>query len=227
MKPLMAYLYHFLIMFEVLFILTLLETGARVARFIVEEAVRQFRPDASGVHKTSWSMNIATSAAVCFCWGYLLYTGNIDRLWRMMGIANQLLAVIGLAVGTTYLLLHAPKRAYALCTAIPFGLVVVSVFTAGVLGIGMWWQEIGSLRESPVNPGVVGGSGRGDRRAGLLRGADMPDGGRHAGALGGRSRRCPAALVFGAPGAVAAGRGTGRISLDPALLVRVDRIDRT
>ena len=152
MKPLMAYLYHFLIMFEVLFILTLLETGARVARFIVEEAVRQFRPDASGVHKTSWSMNIATSAAVCFCWGYLLYTGNIDRLWRMMGIANQLLAVIGLAVGTTYLLLHAPKRAYALCTAIPFALVVASVFAAGTLSIGMWWQEIGLLTQRVASP---------------------------------------------------------------------------
>jgi carbon starvation protein len=152
MKPLMAYLYHFLIMFEVLFILTLLETGARVARFIVEEAVRQFRPGASGVHKTSWSMNIATSAAVCFCWGYLLYTGNIDRLWRMMGIANQLLAVIGLAVGTTYLLLHAPKRAYALCTAIPFALVVASVFAAGTLSIGMWWQEIGLLTQRLASP---------------------------------------------------------------------------
>ena len=81
--------------------------------------------------RTSWSLNIATSVAVCFCWGYLLYTVNIDRLWRMMGIANQLLAVIGLAVGTTYLLLHAPKRVYALCTAIPFVLVVTSVMTAG------------------------------------------------------------------------------------------------
>ena len=132
MKPLMAYLYHFLIMFEVLFILTLLETGTRVARFIVEEAIGQFRPGASERRKTSWSLNIATSVAVCFCWGYLLYTGNIDRLWRMMGIANQLLAVIGLAVGTTYLLLHAPKRVYALCTAIPFALVVASVFAAGI-----------------------------------------------------------------------------------------------
>ena len=90
-------------------------------------------------------MNIITSLAVCFCWGYLLYTGNIDRLWRMMGIANQLLAVIGLAVGTTYLLLHAPKRVYALCTAIPFVLVVASVFTAGVWSIVMWWPEIGDF----------------------------------------------------------------------------------
>ena len=54
-------------------------------------------------------MNIATSVAVCFCWGYLLYTVDFSRLWLMMGVANQLLATIGLAVGTTYLLLHAPS----------------------------------------------------------------------------------------------------------------------
>ena len=147
LKSLMAYLYHFLIMFEVLFILTLLETGTRVARFILEETIGQFRAGQSDRRATSWSLNIVASVAVSFCWGYLLYTGNIDRLWRMMGIANQLLATIGLAVGTTYLLLHAPKRAYALCTAIPFVFVVASVFTAGTLSIGMWWQEIGSLQE--------------------------------------------------------------------------------
>ena len=199
MKPLMAYLYHFVIMFEVLFILTLLETGTRVARFIVEEAIGQFRPAPSAEHKTSWSLNIATSVAVCFCWGYLLYTGNIDRLWRMMGIANQLLATIGLAVGTTYLLAPRAKRVYALCTAIPFVLVVASVFTAGILSIGMWWQEIGLLEGSPGKPGTVGRSGRGSSPAGLLGEADVPHGGRHAGAVGGRRRRFAAALVSGAP----------------------------
>ena len=148
MKPLMAYLYHFLIMFEVLFILTLLETGTRVARFIVDEVVGQFRPGDASRRRSAWSLNIATSVAVCSAWGYLLYTVDFSRLWLMMGIANQLLAVIGLAVGTTYLLLHAPKRRYALCTAVPFALVVASVFTAGLLGIGMWWQEIGSLKDA-------------------------------------------------------------------------------
>ena len=65
------------------------------------------------------------SVLVCFLWGYLLYTGNIDRLWRMMGIANQLLATIALAVGTTYLLDARPKRIYALCTGVPLVFVVV------------------------------------------------------------------------------------------------------
>ena len=72
------------------------------------------------------------SIVVCFLWGYLLYTGNIERLWRVMGIANQLLATIALAVGTTYLLTYATKRIYALITAVPFAFTVVTVFVAGV-----------------------------------------------------------------------------------------------
>jgi carbon starvation protein len=161
MKPLMAYLYHFLIMFEVLFILTLLETGTRVARFIVEEVIGRSPTGDADRRRSGWSLNIACSVAVCFCWGYLLYTVDFSRLWLMMGIANQLLATIGLAVGTTYLLLHAPKRVYALCTAVPFALVVVSVFAAGILSFGMWWQEIGLLKNQlagtePLTEAAVG-----------------------------------------------------------------------
>ena len=115
-------------MFEVLFILTLLETGTGVARFIVEEAIGQFRPGGSekgtvpasaggqspiSSTQCSWTLNITASLIVCFCWGGLLLTGNIDRLWRMMGIANQLLATIGLAVGTVYLL--APCASPGVC----------------------------------------------------------------------------------------------------------------
>ena len=56
-------------------------------------------------------MNVAASTTVCFLWGYLLYTGSIESLWRMMGVANQLLAIIALALGTSYLLAHAPSGA--------------------------------------------------------------------------------------------------------------------
>jgi carbon starvation protein len=142
MKHLMSYWYHFVIMFEALFILTLLETGTRVARFIFEEMVAQFRrKPAEDGHQPNWALNVTMSVLVCFLWGYLLFTGDIDRLWRMMGIANQLLATIALAVGTTYLLKHAPKRIYALCTAIPLVFVVVTVFTAGVESIAAWWRD--------------------------------------------------------------------------------------
>jgi carbon starvation protein len=157
MRQLTAYWYHFVIMFEALFILTLLETGTRVARFIFQESLDQLRsrsPAESGNRATPWAMNVVMSLVVCFLWGYLLYTGSIDSLWRMMGIANQLLAAIALVVGTTYLLAYAPKRIYALTTAIPLTLVVVTVFTAGIQSIGIWWKEAGDaglkLREDPL-----------------------------------------------------------------------------
>jgi carbon starvation protein len=139
LKSLMSYLYHFVIMFEALFILTLLETGTRVARFIFQETLAQFKSDQKTVREPSWTLNVIVSAIVSFLWGYLLYTSDIDRLWRMMGIANQLLATIALAVGTTYLLKHSPKRIYALCTGVPFTYAVVTVFTAGIESIQNWW----------------------------------------------------------------------------------------
>jgi carbon starvation protein len=146
MRQLTDYWYHFVIMFEALFILTLLETGTRVARFIFQESWDQLlgrSPGESGPRAVPWAMNVVMSLVVCSLWGCLLYVGNIDGLWRMMGIANQLLAAIALVVGTTYLLAHAPKRIYALTTAIPLALVVVTVFTAGIESIGIWWKAAG------------------------------------------------------------------------------------
>jgi carbon starvation protein len=172
MSTLMAYWYHFVIMFEALFILTLLETGTRVARFVFQEAFTSFgtressavseadpelaaeneNPHASlPARRPHWGLNIFMSLVVCAAWGYLLYMGSLDTLWRMLGIANQLLAAIALAVGTTYLLLHAPKRAYALCTGIPFVFVLCTVLTAGVMSVHGWWvKEIPSAAPDKV-----------------------------------------------------------------------------
>jgi carbon starvation protein len=146
MASLMGYWYHFVIMFEALFILTLLETGTRVARFIFQETVQQFLPQRLAHDRNiAWALNVSLSVAVCGLWGYLLYSGNIATLWRMMGIANQLLATIALAVGTTYLLRYASRRAYALCTGIPLVFVVATVFAAGVQSIQSWWQELAGM----------------------------------------------------------------------------------
>lgn len=140
MKTLTSYWYHFVIMFEALFILTLLETGTRVARFVFQETVSQFTPKAAIGGRPNWAMNVGMSVLTCFAWGYLLYTGSIDTLWSMLGIANQLLATIALAVGTTYILLHCRKRSYALCTGIPFVFVLVTTYTASVMKINEWWR---------------------------------------------------------------------------------------
>ena len=144
LKGFTSYWYHFVIMFEALFILTLLETGTRVARFVFQESAAEFSPRAKAGGKPSWGMNVLMSFLTCLAWGYLLYTGNINTLWRMLGISNQLLALIALAVGTTYLLNHAPKRSYALCTGIPFVFVVVTVLTAVVQSVLGWWRKIPS-----------------------------------------------------------------------------------
>jgi carbon starvation protein len=151
MNRLTAYLYHFVIMFEALFILTLLETGTRVARFIFQETLVQLRGKPRADHETSWTLNVVASVVVCALWGYLLYHFEIGRLWLMMGIANQLLAVIGLAIGTTYILQYSPKRIYALCTGIPFVLVAVTVFTAGIESIWLWWQRQAAAGLSPAD----------------------------------------------------------------------------
>jgi len=150
MKTMMSYWYHFVIMFEALFILTLLETGTRVARFVFQETASQFTSRATVAGKPRWGLNIGMSLVTCFAWGYLLYTGNINTLWRMLGIANQLLAAIALAVGTTYLINHAPKRRYALCTGIPFAFVIVTVLTAGVQSVQGWWSKIPSTPAQEV-----------------------------------------------------------------------------
>jgi len=147
LKGAMSYWYHFVIMFEALFILTLLETGTRVARFVFQETTAQFAGFApgevahAGSGKPNWAINVGMSLAVCFGWGFLLYLGSLDTLWRMLGIANQLLASIALAVGTTYLLTHAAKRRYALSTGIPFVVVLTTVFAAGIKSVQGWWLE--------------------------------------------------------------------------------------
>lgn len=163
MSSAVSYWYHFVIMFEALFILTLLETGTRVARFVVHDAFTHMRspsgpvaeitavpPGAAMKSSPNWLMNVILSIVTCFLWGYLLYLGNLDRLWKMLGIANQLLASIALAVGTTYLLQNAPRRVYALCTGIPYGFVIVTTFTAGVMNVRAWWGEIATAAPAEV-----------------------------------------------------------------------------
>lgn len=154
LHSLMGYWYHFVIMFEALFILTLLETGTRVARFVVQEAgwkarrdggteARSEEADGKGIgRRVSWPVNVGLSVVVCGAWGYLLYRGDLKTLWLMLGIANQLLACIALAVGTTYLLLHASKRRYALCTGVPMVFVLGTTVYASIGSIARWWQQI-------------------------------------------------------------------------------------
>ncbi len=133
LKSLMSYWYHFAIMFEALFILTTIDAGTRVGRYILQEFSGSLIPK---LKEISWLPGvIITSAVISFSWGYLLYFGSIGTIWPMFGVANQLLAVIALTIGTTYILNHAAKKVYALTTFIPFLFMFVVTFTAGIENI--------------------------------------------------------------------------------------------
>jgi carbon starvation protein len=128
-RNMLAYWYHFAIMFEALFILTTIDAGTRVARFVVQELLGGAMPR---LRDNRWLPGVwFSSALVTFAWGYLVYGGSIDSIWPMFGVANQLLGVLALAIGTTYILKHRPAR-YALVTFLPFCFLVVTVVTAGV-----------------------------------------------------------------------------------------------
>ncbi|HEY2091930.1 MAG TPA: carbon starvation protein A [Thermoanaerobaculia bacterium] len=129
---LMSYWYHFAIMFEALFILTTIDTGTRVARFMVQEFAGGF---AKPFANPSWVPGtiIATGAVVC-AWSYFILTGSISQIWPMFGIANQLLAAVALCVSTS-VILNAGKAKYAWTTMFPLAFVTSTTLYAGWLSI--------------------------------------------------------------------------------------------
>ena len=130
MGTMMSYWYHFVIMFEALFILTTIDTGTRVARFILQDILgRVYKP----LKSTTWMPGvILTSFAVSFSWFILVHGGTVATIWPMFGVANQLLAVVALAVGTSCILRNSARRVYALTTFIPFVFLAVTVLVSGV-----------------------------------------------------------------------------------------------
>ena len=137
MDKLMGYWYHYAIMFEALFILTTVDTGTRVARYVMHELLgKVYKP----IGEQTWLPgNLVTTALVCLGWGYLIYTGNISTIWPLFGTGNQLLATIALAVVTVFLI-NMGKAKYAWCTGIPMVFVGITTVTAGVLSIkNIFW----------------------------------------------------------------------------------------
>ncbi|KRT65220.1 MAG: carbon starvation protein CstA, carbon starvation protein [Candidatus Dadabacteria bacterium CSP1-2] len=132
MRHLMDYWYHFAIMFEALFILTTIDTGTRVARFMIQEfGGKIYKPFERVDHLPS---AIISSALISCGWGYFVFTGSISTIWPMFGTANQLLAGIALCVGTTFII-NIGKARYAWVTIIPMAFVMATTLSASWLNI--------------------------------------------------------------------------------------------
>lgn len=126
MGGLMAYWYQFALVFEALFILTTIDTGTRVARYLVQEMMgRVYAPFR---RMNWWPGALATSVFVVGAWAYLIGTGNISTIWPMFGAANQLLGTLALCIGTT-VLIKMWKSTYLWVTAMPMCFVGVVTLT--------------------------------------------------------------------------------------------------
>ncbi|MGH9931232.1 MAG: carbon starvation CstA family protein [Pyrinomonadaceae bacterium] len=132
LRGLMKYWYHFAIMFEALFILTTIDTGTRVARFLVGEFGGRFY---RRLEEPNWLPgSVITSALVVAAWAAFIWSGSISTIWPMFGIANQLLAAVALCVATT-IIINSGRAKYSWVTVLPLSFVATTTLVAG-------WESI-------------------------------------------------------------------------------------
>jgi carbon starvation protein len=129
---LMSFWYHFAIMFEALFILTTIDAGTRVARFVVQEFMG--RAWKSFERSDSIPGNVIATTLVVVSWAYFIWTGNVSTIWPMFGTANQMLAAVALAVATSAII-NSGKARYAWVTLVPMLFVASTTLSAGYLNI--------------------------------------------------------------------------------------------
>lgn len=139
-----SYFFQFVIMFEAVFILTAIDAGTRVARYLIQDFFGEvYKP----LKKTDWIPgSVFASALACLMWGYLLYSGDIGSIWALFGVSNQLMASVGLIIGATIVLKIADKRRYILTCLIPLAYLYVTVNYAG------YWM----VRNVYLNPEAAG-----------------------------------------------------------------------
>ncbi|MTW17804.1 carbon starvation protein A [Rhodoplanes serenus] len=152
-KAMMGLWYHFAILFEALFILTTVDAGTRVARFMIQDLIGSVIPPFKNTE--SWVNNLIGSALSVTCWGYFLYQGVVDplgginTLWPLFGISNQMLAGIALILCTTVLFKMKHER-YAWVTLLPTTWLLACTLTAGMQKIFHPSPRIGFLAHAQV-----------------------------------------------------------------------------
>jgi carbon starvation protein len=149
-ETLMKYWYHFAIMFEALFILTTIDAGTRIGRFLVQEALGRVHPKFA--QTDWWPSAVLATFLVTAGWGLLVATGSVATIWPMFGIANQLLAVVALALVTT-LLVNSGRGRYAPVTVLPMLFVISTTMTAGVQMCGGKFIDL--MRQGQVLTGTL------------------------------------------------------------------------
>jgi carbon starvation protein len=128
-STLVSFWYHFAIMFEALFILTTIDTGTRIARFLIQEIGGKVWPQFG---KQNWVPGtIIASLLAVSGWGYLIWTGSVNTIWPMFGIANQLLVVVALSIVGT-VIVNSGRARYVWVVAVPMAFVTTTTMTAGV-----------------------------------------------------------------------------------------------
>jgi carbon starvation protein len=139
LRGLMKYWYHFAIMFEALFILTTIDTGTRVARFLLGEFGGRFYRK---LEQPNWLPgSILTSAVIVAAWTAFIWSGSISTIWPMFGIANQLLAAVALCVATT-VIINMGKARYCWVTIAPLSFVATTTLVAGYESIrDIFWPQ--------------------------------------------------------------------------------------
>jgi carbon starvation protein len=152
---LMKYWYHFAIMFEALFILTTIDTGTRIGRFLLQELLgRIYKP----LGDLDWlPASILSTGLIVVAWSGFIWSGSVESIWPMFGMANQLLAVVALCLVTTYLINHGKAR-FAPVTLLPMLFVLTTTTTAGYSEItGNFWGMIkaGSVVKGYLNIGLT------------------------------------------------------------------------
>lgn len=131
-STLMSYWYHFCIMFEALFILTTIDSGTRIGRYLLQDLFgKMYKPLANRESKLNL---IFFSALMSITWGTLLYSGNISTIWPLFGVANQTLAAIAFAIGTS-VLIEMGKKKYTPITILPMIFIAITTSTASIENI--------------------------------------------------------------------------------------------